>query len=163
MNRTKIDALYDLAVKVGGSAKKDDSIVEMIDQITEGYSGGGSGGSNVDFVELTTTFSLPTDTQTMTSLNSHDIGVLNELKGKFEAGNLKSVIFVNKIYNSDTFQWNYYHLLSISNAEGFAFNCFSGYYNNLVGEQGMATYIVAFAEDEGNWIAVMRRGDKTIA
>lgn len=46
MNRTKIDALYDLAKKMSGTAIKDDSIVEMIDQVTRAYSGGGGSSNN---------------------------------------------------------------------------------------------------------------------
>lgn len=49
--RTKIDALYDLVHKMSGAGVKDDSIVEMIDQVTNAYSSGGGGGTS-DYTDL---------------------------------------------------------------------------------------------------------------
>lgn len=54
-DRTKVDALYDLAVKINGTAKKGETVVNMIDNIAENYTGGGeSGGASV--LKLNTEF-----------------------------------------------------------------------------------------------------------
>lgn len=72
--KTKIDALYDLAKKVAGSAKKDDSIVEMIDQITAGYSSGG--GESIEVIaNFNTVIYTLQDDDTIT--DTEDIALLN--------------------------------------------------------------------------------------
>lgn len=61
-DRTKIDALFDLAIKVNGTASKEETVVDMIDNIAENYTGGGEsgGGEGITVVEPAEPFDIRT-------------------------------------------------------------------------------------------------------
>lgn len=72
--RTKIDALYDLAKKIKGTADKQDSIVEMIDQIKDGLE---PTTAKKNIIELNTDLQT-IGTQEEVEIEEADVAKLNE-------------------------------------------------------------------------------------
>ena len=105
--RTKIDALYDLVKKMKGSAYKDDSIVEMIDQVRDGYepSTGNTGHNLIEIVtDLSTAIGSPgqyidleeADWETLNEVfrkNLEDISVYPD--GFVQDGNVYAIKYIS--------------------------------------------------------------------
>lgn len=84
--RTKVDALYDLAKKVNGEASRDDTIVEMIDKITNGYNGGGgSGGTGKNILKINSQFPVSQNDEPLVIEDGEDIEALEKLYTDFNA------------------------------------------------------------------------------
>lgn len=153
MNRTKIDALYDLAVKVGGSAKKDDSIVEMIDQITEGYSGGGSGGANT----ITLTTNSDTFFENMKSpvpFNENDSVQFSTL---YESNTVPSRIILGEKQNG-----YYFTIDEVFSEEGYFEMTFeTGYGYKEAGKKKFGKYYFTVFYEDGEWEGILWDGNAT--
>lgn len=136
--RTKVDALKDLGEKVTGSTldiPENETIVGILDKITDKYSGGGSGGG-AGVGKLTITYSDNTYT-----LDETSIAYLNTLT----ADNLPASFLVTMPSGDNVYHYmNYFSNIFFSD-EG---NSFTIYYYDV----GQKRYNVLTLEQyEGEW------------
>ena len=100
--RTKIDALYDLVHKMNGAGVKDDSIVEMIDQVTKAYDNGGGGGDNYNTYALVSGEGFYETTKTEIT-NENDIAELEKIRNLFfENGTIPTIVIGERAEDGNT-------------------------------------------------------------